>query len=299
MLAALCLSVVSWIVLEVRNATKEVYAHQLRRESLDVRFTPKQSSMREDIVDGAKTLQLKAQRSFSESMDRLSVSRKDKEKGNHSKTNSAQFEVPDVNAPPALSDDSDTDQEDVELNKAQKPQKPISVTTPNRSPERRSMDRLSVDRLSVDSKQAKQAKPALSAGKMSVDDMTVNEKQLFKLSHSVQRMRNLLICLLLLVLVLLSDSLNQYIYFGKIARNPSSMNKFANPSIAQVVVLYLSLWSFIQSILLIYTWIPDKQFKLEMKRRASKQSKAAKNQNGDVSATRTATEDDSTRTVPM
>eukprot|EP01084_Bolivina_argentea_P066375 120981_1 len=120
--------------------------------------------------------------------------------------------------------------------------------------------------------------------KISIDNMTLTEKQLFKLSHSLQRMRNLLLCLALLILVLISDSINQYIYFGKLASNPSSINAYAHPSIAQVVVLYLSIWSFVQCILLIYTWIPSKRFRLELKRRKSKKVES---------------DDISSRTIPM
>eukprot|EP01084_Bolivina_argentea_P066376 120983_1 len=256
LIAAICLCVVSWIVWQVRQATVNVYQHQLRRESLNVRFKPKPSNLKDDIVDGVQTLKLTAQNSFDKSIEKLSKKHHKQQSSEsmsielgHINGKNGHFAIPTVNTP-TLNDvvDDDNDQDDVEM----------AITTPRRVPEAQLCRQFTLD------------KDGNVIDKISIDNMTLTEKQLFKLSHSLQRMRNLLLCLALLILVLISDSINQYIYFGKLASNPSSINAYAHPSIAQVVVLYLSIWSFVQCILLIYTWIPSKRFRLELKRRKSK-----------------------------
>ena len=135
--------------------------------------------------------------------------------------------------------------------------------------------------------------------KVNMDEMTSKEKQIFKLNHALNRLRNLLIGLIILVLVLVIDALIQYVHFGELAANPSSVNKYSRPSVAQVVLVYLSIWSFVQCILLMYTWIPSKEFKLQVERKrteaAGKDEEANKNI-GDASTTKTA---DSSATVPM
>ena len=131
--------------------------------------------------------------------------------------------------------------------------------------------------------------------KISVEEMTNNEKQLFKLDHAVKRMRNLLLGLIALVILLLTDCIVQYSYFSEIVKDKSHINRYSHPSIVQVVVIYLSIWSFVQIILLVYTWIPSRQFSLEMKRRRSQQTRK---ENGDASTTKSRT-DDSSRTIPM
>ena len=125
--------------------------------------------------------------------------------------------------------------------------------------------------------------------------MTLNEKQLFKLAHSLARMRNLLLALLALIILLMSDSINQYAYFSRILNNPDKLNRFSHPSIAQVVVLYLGIWTFVQSILLIYTWIPTKRFIAQKERRKSRKSRA---ENGADPST-TKSNQDSSGTVPV
>ncbi len=133
--------------------------------------------------------------------------------------------------------------------------------------------------------------------KISVDDMTIKERQLFKLAHSLNRMRNLLLALTALIILLISDCINQYVYLNSIIKDESKLGRFARPSIAQVIVLYLGIWTFVQSILLIYTWIPSKTFKLQQEERRKSKTKT---QNGLVpSTTKTPTIDESSNTIPV
>ncbi len=118
LLAAICLSVVAWIVWQVRNATKNVYNHQLRRESLDVRYKPKSTNIGEDILDSIKSTKLSLQKSFS--------ARKLSKKNSHHKANSVS--KPDTERmSPSSNDMEDEHEEQQDLN-------PQTIATPERAP---------------------------------------------------------------------------------------------------------------------------------------------------------------------
>ena len=113
LLASVCLSGVAWIVLQVRNATKDVYNSQIRRDSLDVRYKPKSTNIGEDIIDSVKCTKMTIQRSFTNSIKKhsknnsVSIS----ESGNNTPgTKRGLFEMPDLEIlPPVLNDDTDKD----------------------------------------------------------------------------------------------------------------------------------------------------------------------------------------------
>ena len=137
LLAAICLSFVAYIVLQVRIATKRVYKHQLRRESLDVRFQPKQTSIAVDVLDSVKATKMTVQRSFTDSIKKFS--------GKHQKADSVSFsqslgnghdtpngtggvfEMPETKLPPSLNDEEEQECEN-------DPELPPMITTPKRAP---------------------------------------------------------------------------------------------------------------------------------------------------------------------
>ena len=143
LLASICLSVVSYIVFQVRIATKKVYKHQMRRESLDVRYKPKSTgNIAEDMLGSVKDTTLSLQRSFTDTVEKV--------RSKHSKNNSVSmsqstgngnstpgtgrghFNMPDTTIlPPSLNDD--TIEDSVEDCDPEIPD-PNLITTPKRAP---------------------------------------------------------------------------------------------------------------------------------------------------------------------